>query len=208
MKKYIALMLVILTVLCCFTACKNSEDSSNIPPEDIKVIDFDTTREPDETTTVKNNKNITINVPSVLAESHADGSLEQYAATYGYKIEKEEDGSVTMKMDGITYSLMLSNIGMEVMMSLGDIVDGNDFPYAVRLQDYNQDFSYILMLVDTKEYKKHKDEKPYEDLAFYTGQCGLYYQFFTQNQEKKCEVILASSETGKIVYRETYTGNY
>lgn len=206
MKKTIAIALIIFTVICCFTACRKSEpDDSDTTTSDIKVVDFNTTRTPEESTTIKPNKNITINVPSVLAESHADGNLEQYAATYGYKIEKEEDGSVTMKMDGITYSLMLSNIGMEVMMSLGDIVDGNDFPYAVRLQDYNQDFSYILMLVDTKEYKKHKDEKPYEDLAFYTGQCGLYYQFFTQNQEKKCEVILASSETGKVVYREIYT---
>ena len=154
MKKTIAIALIIFTVICCFTACRKSEpDDSDTTTSDIKVVDFNTTRTPEESTTIKPNKNITINVPSVLAESHADGNLEQYAATYGYKIEKEEDGSVTMKMDGITYSLMLSNIGMEVMMSLGDIVDGNDFPYAVRLQDYNQDFSYILMLVDTKEYK-------------------------------------------------------
>ena len=90
-------------------------------------------------------------------------------------------------------------------MSLGEIVDGKDYPYAVRLQDYTQDFSYILMLVDTKEYKKHKDDIPYEDLSFIIGQCGLYYQYFTMAQEKSCEVILASIETGKVVYRETYT---
>ena len=110
-----------------------------------------------------------------------------------------------MKMDGITYSLMLSNVGMEVMMSLGDIVDSGNCPYAVKLQDYNEDFSYILMQVDTKKYKKHKDDMPYEDLAYVIGQLGLYYQFYTIEEENKCEVILASSKTGKVVFREIYT---
>ena len=206
MKKYIAIVLVAFTLLCCFTACKNNDDSgSNIPPSDIKIIIFATTRKPEVPTTVKNDKMLTISVPSVLVEGQAGGDLEKYAATYGYEIKKGADGNVTMEMNGITYSLMLSNVGMEVMMSLGEIVDGKEYPYAVRLQDYTQDFSYILMLVDTKEYKKHKDEIPYEDLSFMIGQCGLYYQYFTMAQEKSCEVILASIETGKVVYRETYT---
>ncbi len=206
MKKYIALIVVILTVICCFTACKKGEESdSDTLPDDIKIINFATTRKPEESTTVKNDKNLTISVPAVLVEGQAGGNLEQYAATYGYEIKKENDGSVTMKMDGITYSLMLSNIGMEVMMSLGEIVDGNDYPYAVKLQDYTQDFSYILMLVDAKEYKKHKKDIPYEDLSFIIGQCGLYYQYFTADEDNKCEVILADKDTGKIVHRETYT---
>lgn len=204
MKKYIAVTLTVLTVLCCFTACKKTEGGET-PPEDIKVIDFNTTRAPEEPTSIRNDKNVTISVPGILVESQAGGDLEQYAATYGYKIEKDKNGNVTMKMDGITYSLMLSNIGMEVMMSLGEIVDSDEYPYAVKLQDYNQDFSYILMQVDTKEYKKHKNTVPYEDLAYIIGQCGLYYQFFTLDSDKHCEVILASSETGKIVYRQTYT---
>ena len=204
MKKYVAITLTAITVLCCFTACGKTEGGET-PPEDIKVIDFDTTRAPEEPTSIRNDKNVTISVPGLLVESQAGGDLEQYAATYGYKIEKEADGSVTMKMDGITYSLMLSNIGMEVMVSLGEIVDSSEYTYAVKLQDYNQDFSYILMQVDTKEYEKQKDKYPYEDLAYIIGQCGLYYQYFTLEDDNKCEVIFASSETGEIVYRQTYT---
>lgn len=206
MKKIIAVALIIFTVICCFTACKKAEpDDSDTTTSDIKVVDFNTTRTPEESTTIKPNKNVRINIPAAFIESKAGGDLEKYAATYGYKITKENDGSLTMKMDGITYSLMLSNVGMEVMMSLGEIVDSGNCPYAVRLQDYNEDFSYILMQVDTKKYKKHKDDMPYEDLAYVIGQLGLYYQFYTIEEENKCEVILASSETGKVVYREIYT---
>ncbi len=206
MKKIIATAMIIFTVLCCFTACKNDEaNDSDTTTNDIKVVDFNTTRPTEEHTTVKPNKTVKINVPATFIESKANGNLEKYAATYGYKITEEKDGSLTMKMDGITYSLMLSNVGMEVMMSLGEIVDSGSCPYAVRLQDYNEDFSYILMQVDTKKYKEHKDEIPYEDLAYIIGQCGLYYQCFTVEEENKCEVILASSKTGKVVHREVYT---
>lgn len=202
MKKYIATALALLTVLCCFTACQKNEDNGS--SGDIKVIDFATTKEHKETTTVKSDKNVTIKVPGVLVESQAGGNLQQYAATYGYKITKEPDGTMSMNMDGITYSLMLSGIGMEVMMSLGEIVDGNDYPYAVRLQDYSDDFSYILMKVDSDIYKKDKSNS-YEDLAFMIGQFGLYYQYFTIDKDNKCEVILADSKTGEVVYSKVYT---
>ena len=206
MKKYMALMLSVLTVICCLTACGNKEDSTGgIPAADVKIINFATTRKPEEPTTVKSDKTVRVNVPGALVESQAGGDLDKYAATYGYKIDKEKDGSVTMEMNGITYSLMLSNVGMEIMMFLGSIVDSGDYPYAVKLQDYTQDFSYILMLVDTKEYKKHKKDIPYEDLSFLIGQCGLYYQYFTLSDENRCEVILADSVSGKVVHRQTYT---
>ena len=45
----------------------------------------------------------------------------------------------------------------------------------------------------------------YEDLAFFIGQFGLYYQYFTVEDDDKCEVVLASSKTGKVVFREVYT---
>lgn len=207
MKKYMAALLAVLTLLFCLTACQKDEsgDSDTTTQQDIKVVDFNTTRPTQEHTTVKANKTVKINVPSALVESKAKGDIQKYAATYGYKITEEKDGSLTMKMDGITYSLMLSGIGMDVMMYLGEIVDSGDCPYAVKLQDYNEDFSYILMQVDPKEYENYKDETSYEDLAYLIGQSGLYYQYFTVEEENKCEVVLASSRTGKVVYREVYT---
>ena len=206
MNRFIAIILIIITVFCCFTACqKNADTETDTETDDIKVIDFNTTREPEESTTIKNNKTMKINVPASFIEGKANGDLRSYAATYGYEITEEKDGSLTMKMDGITYSLMLSNIGMEVMMSLGEIVDSGDYPYVVKLQDYNEDFSYILMQIDTDKYKKHKDKIPCEDLAFLIGRFGLYYQCFTIEKDNKCEVVLASSKTGEIIHREIYT---
>ena len=203
MKKTIALALIIFSIICIFTACKKDDDSSEIP-EDIKVIDFDTTRPTEKPTEVKPNKTYKIKVPSYLVESEAGGDVQKYGATFGYDIE-EKDGTMTMKMDGMTYSLLLSTIGMKVMVALGEIVDSGDYPYVVNLGDYNEDFSYILMLVNADKYKKAEKQPPYDELAFVIGQLGLYYQSFTADEENKCEVVIAGSKSGKVLYKEVFT---
>lgn len=204
MKKILAIALIILTVLCCFTACKKNENSgSDTTPDDIKVIDFSTTREKEETTLPKANKTIRVSIPAALVGGKANGDIKKYAATHGYDIIKETDGSVTLKMDGMTYSFMLTSVGMDTMMALGDIVDSGDYPYVVRLKDYSSDFSYILMLADEEKY----DGNPsYEELAELISLCGLYYQYFTIENNKKCEVIIASEKTGEVLFSETYKG--
>ena len=204
MKKILSLTLILFTLICLFTACK-SRDKGVYVSEDIKVIDFDTTRPAEETTAVRAGKNIRISVPSDFVRSEAGGDVRKYAATYGYEIKEDNDGNMTMKMDGRTYSFMLSGISLKVMISLGDIVDSGDYPYIVRLGDYSEDFSYILMLVNQKKYKKAEETPSYKELADMIGLCGLYYQYFTKEKDNSCQVILADSKTGEIVYRDIYT---
>ncbi len=203
MKKIIALALVIFTVVCLFTACKNRSDNGET--ENIKVIDFDTTRPTEKPTKVKADKNYKIKVSASLIESEAGGDIKKYAATYGYDIKEDKDGNMIMEMNGRTYSLMLSGIGMKVMMTLGDIVDSGDYPYVVKLGDYSEDFSYILMLVNSNKYKKAEKAPSYEQLSEIIGLCGLYYQGFTIEKENSCKVVLADNKSGKIVYEEVYT---
>lgn len=203
MKRIVATALIVFIMLCTFTACKNSDNVNT--DSDIKVIDFDTTRPTEKPTEIKPNKNIKIRVPSYLIESEAGGDVKKYAATYGYEIKEDKDGNMTMKMDGRTYSLLLSGIGLRVMIALGEIVDSGDYPYIVRLGDYNQDYSYILMLVNSQKYNKSKNAPSYEELSEIIGLHGLYYQGFTTEEENKCEVIFADHKSGEIVHREVYT---
>ena len=201
MKKILATAMIILTVLCFFTACKKDEGDTSAP-DDIKVIDFSTTREKEETTLPKADKTIRVTIPSALVSGKADGDIKKYAERHGFEIVKETDGSVTLKMDGMTYSFMLTSVGMDTMMALGDIVDSGDYPYVVRLKDYSSDFSYILMQADEKKY----DGNPsYEELSELIGLCGLYYQYFTTEKNKSCEVIIASEKSGEVLYRNIYT---
>ena len=202
MKKTLATAMIALTLLCFFTACKKDESSSGTKPDDIKVIDFSTTRQKEETTLPKADKTIRVSIPAALMGGKANGDIKKYAATHGYEIIRETDGSVTLKMDGMTYSFMLTSVGMDTMMALGDIVDSGDYPYVVRLSDYSSDFSYILMLADKEKYDGNHS---YEELAEIVGLCGLYYQYFTTENNKKCEVVIADEKSGEVLYSETYT---
>lgn len=200
MKKITATFLIIFTILCCFTACKKDENA------DLKVIDFSTTRTPEKTTEIKPDKTIKINVSADLVETLAENrDVRKFAETYGYEITEKKDGTITMKMDGKLYSLMLSNIGMDIMLYLGELVDSGSCPYLINLHDYSKDFSYLLFKVSTKKYNKYKDKLPYEKLAYNIGQCGLFYQNFTVEKNDSCEVIFADSKTGEVVFREVYT---
>lgn len=204
MKKTIALSLVIFTVICLFAACKGGENT----PEDfdsIKVIDFDTTRPTEKPTKVSPGKTYKVNVPSAFVSGEAGGDIQKYADTFGYDIEEEADGTLTMKMDGSTYSLMLSTIGMKTMVALGQLVDSGEYPYVVKLGDYSEDFSYILMLVNADKYKKADKTPSYEELAYIIGQFGLYYQQFTAEEENVCRVVIAGSKSGKVLYKEVFT---
>lgn len=204
MKKITALALIIFTLICVFTACKKDES----PAEDfdsIKVIDFDTTRPTEKPTKVSANKTYKVNIPSVFVESESGGDIKKYGDTFGYDIKEESDGSMTMKMDGTTYSLMLSTIGMKTMVALGEIVDSGEYPYVVKLGDYSEDFSYILMLVNADKYKKAGKQPSYQELADLIGMLGLYYQQFTVEEENICQVVIAGSKSGKVLYKEVYT---
>ena len=202
MKKLMAVALVFFTLTCIFTACKKSD---NIPPADIKVIDLNTTRPTEKTTSVRQNKKIKVQIPSAFIESEAGGDIEKYAATFGYKIKESKDGNITLEMDGRTYSLMLSGISIRVMIALADVVNSGDFPYAVNIGDYNEDYSYILMLVNSDKYKKAGGTPSYEDFARVVSLSGLYYQGFTTEKENSCEVIIADHKSGEVLYRNVYT---
>ena len=204
MKKILPAALILFALICLFTACQSSDKGIYVS-EDIKVIDFDTTRPTEKTTKVRAEKNIRISVPSDFVRSEAGGDVKKYAATYGYEIKEDSDGNMTMKMNGRTYSLMLSGISLKVMISLGDIIDSGEYPYLVKLGDYSEDFSYILMLVNQKKYEKANKTPSYKELADIVGLSGLYYQYFTKEKDNRCQVILADSKTGEIVYRDIYT---
>lgn len=219
MKKLIVTVVVILTVLTCFAACKKDDSQQSTTDKVVDIssvtdssettkaqkIDFETTRPKEESSTIEAKKTMKISVPYYLIENEADGNVSGFASTYGYEISKEKDGYATMKMDGIEYSLLLSNVGMSVIKSIGELIDSGDYPYIIRLADYSEDFSYLLFEIDTDKYKKYGKKTPYTEAADLIGMTGMYYQYFTVEEDNKCEVVFASSKTGKVVYTNTYT---
>ncbi|MDD6011845.1 MAG: hypothetical protein PUC33_03250 [Oscillospiraceae bacterium] len=209
MKKAIAITLTFLAAVLFLTACGNKKDEETTDPADIQVIDL-TTSEPEEEPTYSNsagdknpNQKVDISIPLEMIDEKYRNDLDAYAKAKGYiSATLEKDGTVTLKMTAMTLDLLKTQAGLKIMREMGAMVDSGDFPYAVKLEQYNDDFSYIVMLVKGAEYKKAGSPA---DLADGIGQCGLYYQIFTDSGEMNCRVILADSQTGEVLFNKLYT---
>lgn len=201
MKKLICICLASLTVLTCLSAC-GTGGGEETTGSDIKVIDFNTTRPEEPTSKIRPKKDYKITIPEDIISVDFQGDAQSYAKVYGYEIVENENGNITFKMDGKEYSMLLSRVGMKTIREIGAIVDSGDFPYVTDLGDYSKDFSYILILVNGKKYKKADDKETFMTLI---SQCGLYYQYHSNPQAPKCEVVIADSKSGKVLAREIYT---
>lgn len=201
MKKIIYLCMASLTLLACFSACGKSTPDKETTTSDIKVIDFDTTTSEETTAPIKKNKNYKITIPEDLISVDYDGDVDSYASLYGYDIIERSNGEVTLKMDGTEYSMLLSRVGMKTIRELGAIVDSNDFSYAEELKDFSDDFSYILITVNAKKYNKADNKDFFLSLV---SQCGLYYQCHANSESPLCQVVIADSESGKVLTNKIY----
>lgn len=202
MKKLICLCLTSLALISCLSACSDGGKTAVNEGDDIKVISFDTTRQEETTKKIRKNKTYKIPLSQDLIAAEFDGDIASYAATYGYEIVSDENGTITFKMDGEQYQLMLSRAGAVTIGKIGQIVDSEDFPFVVDFADYAKDFSYLLILVDSKKYSKAKNKDIFPALL---SQCGLYYQSHYAPEAPSCKVVLADSESGKVLFNETYT---
>lgn len=201
MKKLICLCMASAALLACLTACGNSNPDQETTASDIKVIDFDTTRAEETTAQINTKKNYKITIPEDLISVEHDGDVNSYASLYGYEVVENEDGKVTLKMDGKEYSMLLSRTGMSTIRELAAIVDSKDFPYAKEIKDYSKDFSYILITVNGKKFSKAENKDFFLTLI---SQCGLYYQYHANPESPSCQVVIADSESGKVLTNEIY----
>lgn len=201
MKKLICLCLASLSIVVCFSACSNKQDTNTID-DNVKVISFDTTRQQETTKKFRKNKNYKITISGEDIAAEFDGSAEDYAAFYGYEIVENEDGNVTYKMDGKQYGFLLSRVGSTTIRNIGDLVDSEDFPFVKKIGDYSEDFSYILILVNGKKYNKSDKKDIFPALI---SQCGLFYQRHYAPESPSCRVVIADEKSGKVLFNECYT---
>ncbi len=201
MKKLICLCVITLGLVGCFASCGNGSDDKKTT-EDVKVINFDTTRQEETTKKIKDKKKYELMLTVDVIPDEYKGNVTAYAESFGYEILNNEDGKVTFKMDGTQYKKLLSRTGVRAMANLGKIVDSDEFPYAEKIGDYDEDFGYILILANSKKFQKAENT---EVFASAVAQCGIYYQKFCNPTSPSCNVVIADSESGKVLFKETYT---
>ncbi len=218
-KNAICLALVLVMVVL-FAACSKKEDKGPLfayTDADGKVVtgyaeDIDTQKDDGEEKDDNGNKNpdkkISITMPLVFLGEEYINDVDSYCEVNGFIKGKinEKDQTVTITMRALTHDLFLVKIGMQVMSNIGGVVDSGDYPYVKELESYSDNFDEIVMLVDGKKYEA---DQQHSLLPYYLGECGMYYQVFTTENEYECTVKIKDAKSGKIIDEQHYeTDNF
>lgn len=200
MKKYLSLALI-LAVLLSFAACGNKDDKQTQEGTAI-TVNLDETKKSEAKEKTGEKDVIKIEVPLALIEEEYQNNLDAYVQKYGYiSAKKTAKNTVTLKLSGRAHSLLLSRMGMTIMKEIGNILDSGDYPYFKKIGTYNDDFSYMVLLVDGKAYKK---DSTANFLPYVVSECCMYYQFYTTRTKYECEIVVADQNTNEVIYRNTY----
>lgn len=204
MKKIICLALA-LTVLFSFAACGKNKQKGNLVAykDDEGNIVTEYMKEEETLGREAADDEVKVTMPLVFLDEKYRNDIKKYCEDFGY-IEaavNEKKQTVTVIMRALSYELNLVKIGTTVMRNIGETVDSGEYPYVKRLESYSPNFDELVMLVDGEGYKK---DDQHSLLPYFLGECGMYYQIFTTENEYHCTVKIKDEKTGEIIDEKYY----
>lgn len=144
---------------------------------------------------------ITLPLSHYDAENECDISGFFNKDTYQSCQVNESRKTFTVTLKSITHDFMLANVGIQVVSSIGSLLDSDNFSYIKRLGKYSSDFSEIEFIVDADSYKSAKNTA---EMLEFAGSCGILYQLYTTENSYKCKIILTDEKTGKEIETKTF----
>lgn len=204
-KKLIALLCVAVAVIAIISVLKKdkpsqepdtSVTSSEIQPSiDNSPIMVNGTKNPDRL--------VEITMPLSYYDAANECDISGFFSKSSYQScrvdEKNKTFTVTLK--SITHDFMLANVGIQVISSIGSLLDSDEYPYIKGLGKYNSDFSEIEFIVNEESYKSAKNTAQMFELA---SSSGILYQLYTTENSYKCTIILTDEKTGEKITEKTF----
>lgn len=208
MKKIICAVLC-LTFLFTLAACGKKKDEGTLvayrDDEGNVVTEYVTTTKSSKNDSGKKdiNEEVEVTMPLIFVSEEYRNDLDAYCEANGFISCKlnEKDQTVKIKMNSLTYDLNLVKIGTQVMSNIGNTIDSGEYPYVVNLESYSDNFDEIVMLVDGEGYKKDNQSSL---LPYFLGECGMFYQVYTTQNEYECTVKIKDEKSGEIIFEKTY----
>lgn len=203
-KKLIAIIaiiaaLIIAVCLILFTGKDSNDNKTTAAPSDGQpaTIVFDEEKDTQKTEKKDYDTKITVTLPIDVVDDEYGDDLDAFAKAKGYfSVKKTDDGHVKIKMREYSYRLLLTSKGIETVGAIGYSIDCGDFPFVVRLEKYNSDFSEVIFKVDKEKYESTENKDAFFDaMAFYC----LYYQDYNIESNGKCKIILCEKGTNKVI---------
>lgn len=198
----VAVLIVILAVII-FTGKKdNTEEPSSAAATTVSEQETTKDNTPELVNGTKNpNKLVKITLPLSYYDAAAKADTNGFINKGNYqKIEiNKKDKTFTATMKSLTYDLMLSNVGLQVIKNIAGLLDNEkDYPYIKDLGEYSRDFSQIELIVDKKLYNEADNA---ESIGPFVAGCGIFYQMYSTENSYSCTVTIVSEEDNEVLDR-------
>lgn len=163
-------------------------------------LDFSTTL-PSSTQLVTKDRNaqVQFTMPLFYLEEKYKNDLELFCKENNYIActVDEQNQTFTVTMNAMTHDFMLSNVGLQSIKNMANVIQSETFPFFKKLVSYNDNFSEITVSVDSSIYKADTTDR--ESFQAFIAGCGIYYQLYTVENEYSCRVIVTDDESGEII---------
>lgn len=217
-KAIIVLAIVICLAAVIFAVSKTGDEAQQEPGKTVSVGDIiETTEnteedeEPQETEPTEAEKKdpdkiVKVEIPLAFIDYKYQNDLDSFAEDNGYESAKlsRDKKTVTVEMRALSYDLYLTQVGITTIKTICDTFESENYPYVINLGEYNEDFSYVTLLVDSKGFKNATNV---DELFEYVSNCCAYYLLQDNDSPDEFKIDICNKKNGKLLATRSYSKN-
>ena len=227
MKKKIAIVLVVIICLAAvlFISGRDSgkddapdvsttsaeaetkKDKDKVTEKETEKVSETTTESgsysPDEVEKKDPDKLVEFELPTLFLDTKYQNNLDLFVKENGYESAEFSFNkkTVKVKLNALSYDIYLVKTGISTISAICETIESEDYPYVVNLGDYEDDFSYVTLLVNQKKFKKAKNA---DDLFTHVSNCCAYYLLQDSDSPNKYKIDICDEKTGELLATREY----
>lgn len=216
MKKKIIIVLIVIVCLAAviFVAGRNS-DNGEKPNNSVSIgeiinptgdKDKNEEKETEKETEIQKkdpDKIVEFEIPVLFLEEKYQNNLGALARDKGYESAtfSRNKKTVKIKLKALSYDLYLAQTGIATIRAICETFESKEYPYVKDLGEYEDDFSYVTLLVSGKKFKKADNV----DLLFArVSNCCAYYLLQDNDSPNEYKIDICDEKTGKLLATKSF----
>ena len=109
--------------------------------------------------------------------------------------------NVKIRLRALSYDIYLMKEGISTISAICEIIESKDYPYVVNLGEYEDDFSFVTILVNKKKFKKVNNA---DALFTYVSNCCAYYLLQDNDSPNEYKIEICDENTGEVLDSRTF----
>lgn len=151
-------------------------------------------------------KIVSFEMPVFFLDSKYQNDLKALVRDKGYEsaVYTRNKQCVKIRLKALSYDLYLVRTGIYTMSAIGETFGSEEFPYVKNLGEYEDDFSYVTLLVDSKKYRSAENK---DDLFRHISDCCAYYLLQDNDSPKNYTIEICDEKTGAKIETRKFNKN-